>query len=135
MFRPPDGPSLDERDEDRDHVQLERNEEREDLFSASSTEANAELQLLTAYPEPMVRNYGTESLGNSLGRANRPHRSFFSRFSPSRARRRTFMLQVGNMTEDAALHGLPSRNKIQVSQDSRDAVEESEGEYLKSKLW
>jgi hypothetical protein len=45
------------------------------------------------------------------------------------------MHQIDIMADDAALHGLPSRNKIQGSHDSKNFVEESEGEYLKSKLW
>jgi len=85
----------------------------------------------------MVRDYGTESLGTSAEQPRSPHRSFLLRFSPSRVRSRTtrgkFMLPVDIMTEDAALHGFPSRTKLQNAQDG--AVEESEGEYLKSKLW
>jgi hypothetical protein len=138
-LRPPGGLTLDERSEDEDDVQLERNEEIEDVFSATSSVVTAELQPLAAYPDPMVRDYGTESLETSPGQSQRPHRSFLLRFSPSRVRnrstRRKFMLPVDIMTEDAALHGLPSRNKPQNAQDGNDAVEESEGEYLKSKLW
>lgn len=107
---------------------MERNEELNDVFSDGSTEANAELRLLTAYPEPMVGNYGTETLGISPGRGHRSHRSFLSR------RSNTFRLQ-DIMTEDAAMHGFPSRSKIQDAQDGKDTIEESEGEYLKSKLW
>jgi len=85
----------------------------------------------------MVWDYGTE--GTSPGQSQRPHRSFLFRFSPSRVRSRTtrgkFMLPVDIMTEDAAMHGFPSGNKPQNAQNGNDAVEESEGEYLKSKLW
>ena len=45
------------------------------------------------------------------------------------------MLPVDIMTEDAAMHGFSSGNKPQNGQNGNDAVEESEGEYLKSKLW
>ena len=129
----------DEREEDEDHVQLERNEGTEDVFSATSSVAIAELQPLAAYPDPMVRDYGTESLGYSPGQSQRPHRSFLLRFSPSRVLNRMtrgkFTFPVDIMTEDAALHGFRSGNKPQDAQDGNDAVEESEGEYLKSKLW
>lgn len=138
-LRPPGGLTLHERDEDEDDVQPERNEEIDDIFSATSSAANAELQPLTAYPEPMVRDYGTESLETSPAQSQRPHRSFALRFSPSRVRNRPiwrkFIFPVDIMTEDAALHGFPSGNKPQNAQDGNDNVEESEGEYLKSKLW
>ena len=138
-LRPPGGLTLDERDEDEGHVQPERNEEMEDVFSATSSVANTELQSLTAFPDPMVRDYGTGSLGTSAEQSRSPHRSFLLRFSPSRVRSRTtrgkFMLPVDIMTEDAALHGFPSRTEAPNAQDGNDAVEGSEGEYLKSKLW
>lgn len=138
-LRPPGLLTLDERDEDEDDVQIERNEGMEDVFSATSSVAVAELQPFAAYPEPMVRDYGTESLGTSPGQSQRPHRSFLLRFSPSRVLNRTtrgkFTFPVDIMTEDAALHGFRSGNKPQNAQDGNDAVEESEGDYLKSKLW
>ncbi|KIM46009.1 hypothetical protein M413DRAFT_441076 [Hebeloma cylindrosporum] len=133
------GLTLDESDEHEDLVQPERDQEIEDVFSATSSVANAELQPLTANPDPIIRDYGTESLGTSPGQSQRKHHSFLLRFSPSRVRSRTtrgkFMLPADIMTEDAALHGFPSGNIPQDAQDGSDAVEENEGEYLKSKLW
>ncbi|KAF8974374.1 magnesium transporter NIPA-domain-containing protein [Flammula alnicola] len=130
------GPSIDERDED--HSQDDS--AIEDGFSSSSTRTDEELQPLTASPAPVVRGYGTNPRGAAPARqTTKVKRSFASRFSPFRIRKPTpdkFLLPVDIMSEDAALHGLPTRKKMQRTQEgNQDVVEESEGKYLKSKLW
>jgi len=45
-----------------------------------------------------------------------------------------FLLPVDIVSEDAALHGL-ARKKPKPDNDGPDAVDDNEGEYLKSKLW
>ena len=91
-----------------------------------------ELQPLVLRPEPMVRDYGTDV---PLSQTSKP--TFSSRFNPFRRRRETpptkYLIPVDILTQDAALHGLPTRTKAK--DNSTDAVAQNEGDYLKSKLW
>jgi len=98
-----------------------------------------ETQPLTAYAEPLARDYGTESSGSALQfPVAKPKVSFVSRFNPMRMRNKKpsskFLLPVDIVSEDAALHGL-ARKKPRPNNDGPDAVDDNEGEYLKSKLW
>ncbi|KAF9535114.1 magnesium transporter NIPA-domain-containing protein [Crepidotus variabilis] len=132
-------PTPDERDEDQESNS--RNDQ-DDIFTNRNTTAqrDAELQPLTSRMEPMAHDYGT---GSSTPPSERPtttpKRTFTSRFNPLRRKKpgAKFMLPVDVISEDAALHGLATlRKKPSSSEDSdSDAVDENEGEYLKSKLW
>lgn len=111
------------------------------MFADGASTGVAELQPLVAFPEPMTRDYGSEASQNTTDRqGNRLKRLFFG-FKPFRFRDKVskakYVLPVEIMTEDAALHGLqPTRKKnTVVHHDNRDSVEDSEGDYLKSKLW
>lgn len=80
----------------------------------------------------MVRDYGTDA---PLCETLKP--TFSSRFNPFRRRRKIpptkYLIPVDILTQDAALHGLPTRTKAK--DNGIDAVAENEGDYLKSKLW
>lgn len=124
-----------------DAVGTENIPEEEDVFSDSSTPtgSQAERQPLIAFPEPIIRDYGSEVSGSPKVLASKVKRPFASRFNPLRIRNKVSQakyIPVEIMTEDAALHGLPSRNTNGPErQGSKDSVDENEGDYLKSKLW
>ncbi|KAH9482842.1 putative magnesium transporter NIPA1 [Psilocybe cubensis] len=111
--------------------------EEEDVFSDSPTPT--ERQPLIAFPEPIIRDYGSEASGSPKILASKVKRPFVSRFNPLRIRNKVSQakyIPVEIMTEDAALHGLPSRNSNGLKrQGSSDSVNKNEGDYLKSKLW
>ncbi|PPQ77316.1 hypothetical protein CVT25_010898 [Psilocybe cyanescens] len=115
--------------------------EEEDVFSdsPSPTGLQAERQHLIAFPEPRIRDYGSEASGTPKSLASKVKRPFSSRFNPLRIRNKVSQakyIPVEIMTEDAALHGLPSRRMNGAKkQDNNDSVNENEGDYLKSKLW
>jgi hypothetical protein len=97
---------------------------------------NAELEPLTA--TSTVRNYG--SSGSTLASDTpKSKSSIASRLIPFQGRNGTphkLIIPVDIMSEDAALHGLPAKNRSHKAvTDDSDSVEESEGAYLKSKLW
>ncbi|KJA29659.1 hypothetical protein HYPSUDRAFT_31621 [Hypholoma sublateritium FD-334 SS-4] len=104
----------------------------DDIFTSPRTQVEGELQPLVLRPEPMVRDYGTDA---PLSETLKPTVS--SRFNPFRRRRETpptkYLIPVDILTQDAALHGLPTRTKPK--DNGIDAVAENEGDYLKSKLW
>lgn len=107
------------------------------------TPRESEMQPLTSRPEAFLHDYGTEpsALPNTPSQTS-PRRSFVSRLNPLRPRRKKlmprFLLPVDIISEDAALHGLATiRRKpptVQID-NTTDAVDDNEGDYLKSKLW
>jgi len=127
--------TIDEHDEERENIGQDPQED----FSSSRPAPQGEQQPLTAYPEPMVRDYGGSLGSPSTTQMGNGRRSFVSRLIPGRNRSKTpsrkFLLPVDIISEDAALHGLSTIRKPKVPEDDPDAVEDNEGEYLKSKLW
>ncbi|KAF9557247.1 DUF803-domain-containing protein [Agrocybe pediades] len=133
--------SLTELDEDDEEQSMQASAEEEDVFlDRPPATVDAELRPLTSHPEPLIRNYGGSgsSTPTPNGRRDDVKRSFISRLNPLRTRQKLaqvkYTLPVDIMSEDAALHGLASRNHKK--HDTKDNVlDENEGEYLKSKLW
>ncbi|KAF8914083.1 magnesium transporter NIPA-domain-containing protein [Gymnopilus junonius] len=131
--------SFDERDEDEENTY--RSPNTDDVFSDGSSTAVAELQPLVAFPEPLTRHYGSEASHNAPNPEENRLKQLFFGFKPfgfrDKVSKAKYALPVEIMTEDAALHGLQStrRQKHVVHDYSRDVVEDSEGDYLKSRLW
>lgn len=111
----------------------------EDVFMDSNQPTpNAELEPLTA--TSTIRNYGSSSGSTLAPNTPRSRSSIASRLMPFRSggngTPHKLIIPVDIMSEDAALHGLPTKNRRhKTATDESDSVEESEGAYLKSKLW
>ncbi|KAF8165172.1 magnesium transporter NIPA-domain-containing protein [Crassisporium funariophilum] len=136
-----DGPSLNEYDEDQE---LHHAGGEPDIFSDSPIAQNpSESQPLVAFPdsEPLARDYGTEPSTITPGRQSpKVKRSLASRLVPFRSKKsrsgKKFLLPVDIMSEEAALHGLPTKPRTQRAQGDDDESEQgNESDYLKTKLW
>jgi len=132
-----DDPSLDEREEDGGEERGHADIEEEDVFSDGPSATHAELRSLTSDMEPLIPNYGSRSTSPMRkGSKSDVKRSFISRLNPLRTRKKLaqvkYTLPVDIMSEDAALHGFTSERRERTKDQ---ALNENEGEYLKSKLW
>ncbi|KAF9057731.1 magnesium transporter NIPA-domain-containing protein [Panaeolus papilionaceus] len=104
-------------EQDEDQATLQSPSSSDDCGPLSPLQLSGETQPLLASP-PTIR-------------------SFASRFIPFRRSRKqnVYALPVDIMSEDAALHGIPSNKKKPTENQGEDLVKTNEGEYLRSKLW
>ena len=137
--RASEGPSLDERDEDRELLDVRRTQV--DVFSDSSSEIQPLNALLES--EYTLRHYGTDaSPRRSIVRKPSTIKlSIASLFLPTRFLSKKTLSGRCNPdanTPEGALNGLPSTNKglnVQSEPDDQNSKEGNESDYLKSRLW
>lgn len=129
-------------EEDQQAREHERNQDT-DRGQASATATLTETQPLMVLP-PASRDYGaatTPASGPGVEQ-NKSRRTLVSRLVPFRIRTRKGpaaapTLPINIVTEEAALNALSSKNKNGSTTlgEGDDKVEDTEGDYLKSKSW
>ncbi|KAJ2924971.1 hypothetical protein H1R20_g12144, partial [Candolleomyces eurysporus] len=130
-----------EPDEEDQQAQEHEREQEQDRGQASATATLTETQPLMVLP--VSRDYGAATTPASAPaiEQSKPRRTFVSRLLPFRFRARkgsttAITLPIDIVTEEAALHALSSKNQKNGSTPGEvDQVEDTEGDYLKSKSW